>query len=62
MENQWPTKVKKLRHDLGITWLALAGRVGVREETAQNWAKGKFRPSPMAVRKLNKLIAEAAGI
>ncbi len=62
LDNQWPKKIKKLRNDLGITWLALANQVGVVEKTAQNWGSGKARPSPMAVRKLNRMIAAAARV
>jgi len=57
----WDRKrVRALRRHLGYTQEALAGELGVRQQTVSDWERGVYRPRGASVTLLN-MIAERSG-
>jgi len=46
---------KELRRELGLSLEAMARELGVSLQTVHRWEKGKYKPSPLAQEKINKL-------
>jgi len=51
--------VARLRHHLGLSQAAFAGRLGVRQQTVSEWETGKYRPRGASARLLGMLAEEA---
>ena len=57
---QWDGKrIQALRHHLDLTQLALAGRLGTRQQTISEWETGMYKPRGASVTLLS-IIAEQA--
>lgn len=54
-----PGRIRTLREALGLTQKAMAQRLGVDSMTVARWEWGKVKPSPDAVKGLDKLRREA---
>lgn len=54
------TSVRGLRRHMDLTQRALAGELGVRQQTVSEWETGAYRPRG-ASKRLLTLIAERAG-
>ncbi|MBA7629266.1 hypothetical protein ES703_36764 [subsurface metagenome] len=52
--------VRELRRKLGISRDALARELGMSYHTVSLWERGKTKPSPLALEKLEKLQAGIA--
>jgi putative transcriptional regulator len=50
--------VKSLRRSLSLTQEQLAKALGVSWATINRWERHKTRPSPLALEKLNRFIAQ----
>ena len=48
-------KIRKERGDLGLTQEQFAAKVGVTVSTVNRWENAKGKPSPLAMRELEKL-------
>jgi len=44
----WCNYIRKLRHDLGLTQVEMAGRLGTSWVTLSRWENGHNRPSGLA--------------
>ncbi len=53
-------RVRALRTHLGLTQGALAGELGVRQQTVSEWETGQYAPRGASARLLS-LVAERAG-
>lgn len=53
-----PYDIKQLRAKLGLTQEGLAKKLEVSIQTVTRWEQGIFRPSPMALKQLQKLAKE----
>ena len=51
--------VKELRQSLRLTQEQFATRVGVTFSTVNRWENGRGKPSPLAMRRIEELRAEA---
>jgi len=51
--------IKELRHKLGLSQEGLARKLGVSVITVRRWEKGSFKPSPLALLRIEELIKEA---
>ena len=47
--------IKELRERLGFTQRELGELIGVNQVTVNRWENGKYKPSKLALEKLNKL-------
>jgi DNA-binding transcriptional regulator YiaG len=54
--------VLELRKRLGMTQEQLARELGVTVGTVNRWENGRFRPSPLALRGLERLAERAAQV
>ncbi len=61
-EQRNPLSVLELRKKLGMTQEQLARELGVTVGTVNRWENGRFRPSPLALRGLERLAERAAQI
>jgi len=52
--------VRELRQTLALTQEQFAARVGVTFSTVNRWENGRGAPSPLAMRQIEELRAEAA--
>ena len=52
-------RVKSIRHKLGLTQRALAKKIGSSFVSVYKWEKGKSKPHPMFVEKIEALNEEA---
>lgn len=52
--------VRALRRHLGISQDALAGELGIRQQTVSEWETGRYRPRGASARVLG-IVAERAG-
>lgn len=50
--------IKQLRHKLGLSQEGLARKLGVSVLTVRRWEKGTFKPSPLALRRIEELREE----
>jgi DNA-binding transcriptional regulator YiaG len=50
--------IKELRHKLGLSQEGLARKLGVSVITVRRWEKGSFKPSPLALQRIEELIKE----
>jgi transcriptional regulator with XRE-family HTH domain len=50
--------VRALRGLLGLTQEKMAGRLGVTFPTINRWENGRAKPSPLALRQIDDLLAE----
>jgi transcriptional regulator with XRE-family HTH domain len=50
--------VRELRERLGLTQEKFAAKVGVTFPTINRWENGRARPSPLAVKQIEGLLAE----
>ena len=55
-ENELARKIRELRSKLGLTQEQLAAKVGVTFSTVNRWESGKSKPSPLAMRQIEKLM------
>jgi DNA-binding transcriptional regulator YiaG len=53
--------IKELRHKLGLSQEGLARNLGVSVITVRRWEKGSFKPSPLALLRIEELIRELKG-
>lgn len=60
-ENEVPAKIKTLRAKLGLTQEQFAARLGVSWSTVNRWENGRSRPSPLAMRYVERLRDMANG-
>jgi DNA-binding transcriptional regulator YiaG len=56
-----PQQIRDLRLDLGLTQGAFAKKLGLERSTISVWEAGKKTPSPLSIRKLEKLILTQGG-
>jgi len=61
-EQRNPLGVLELRKRLGMTQEQLARELGVTVGTVNRWENGRFRPSPLALRGLERLAERSAQI
>jgi DNA-binding transcriptional regulator YiaG len=54
------SRLRSLRHHLGLTQQGLAGELGVRQQTVSEWETGVYQPRG-ASRRLLGMVAERAG-
>lgn len=52
-------RIRLLREQLGLTQEKLAARLGVAFPTVNRWENGHTQPSPLALRQIEALLAEA---
>lgn len=52
--------IARLRHHLGLSQAAFAGRLGVRQQTVSEWETGKYSPRGASARLLGTLAEESA--
>lgn len=50
--------IKNIRKRLKLTQEQLAQKLGVTWVTINRWENGKFNPSPLAIREIQRLIEE----
>jgi putative transcriptional regulator len=50
--------IRELRNRLGLTQEKLAARLGVTFPTINRWENGRARPSPLALKQIEDLLAE----
>ena len=50
--------IKELRQKLGLSQEALARKLGVSVLTVRRWEKGSFKPSPLALLRIEELMKE----
>lgn len=50
--------VRELRSLLGLTQEKMAGRLGVTFPTINRWENGRAKPSPLALKQIDDLLAE----
>jgi DNA-binding transcriptional regulator YiaG len=50
--------IKELRRKLGLSQEGLARKLGVSVITVRRWEKGSFKPSPLALKRIEELISE----
>jgi len=50
--------IKDLRQKLGLSQEALARKLGVSVLTVRRWEKGSFKPSPLALLRIEELMKE----
>jgi len=50
--------VRELRNRLGLTQEKLAARLGVTFPTINRWENGRAKPSPLALRQIEDLLAD----
>jgi len=50
--------VRELRNRLGLTQEKMAARLGVTFPTINRWENGRARPSPLALRQIQDLLAD----
>jgi transcriptional regulator with XRE-family HTH domain len=53
-----PSLIRALRERNGLTQEKLAARLGVSFSTINRWEKGRRRPSPLALRKLEEFVKD----
>jgi len=53
--------IKELRLKLGLSQEGLARKLGVSVLTVRRWEKGSFKPSPLALLRIEELIKELKG-
>jgi len=53
-------EVRALRRHLGLSQDALAGELGIRQQTVSEWETGRYRPRGASARVLG-IVAERAG-
>ena len=60
MSNEAGTRhlVRELRSRLGLTQEKMAARLGVTFPTINRWENGRARPSPLALRQIEGLLAD----
>jgi putative transcriptional regulator len=56
--NKLARKIRQCRDVKGWTQEQLARNIGVSLNTVQRWESGKTRPSPLAMEKLQELLAD----
>lgn len=52
-------RIRHLRERLGLTQEKLAARLGVAFPTVNRWENGHTQPSPLALKQIEALLAEA---
>ena len=50
--------IKELRRQLGLSQEGLARKLGVSVITVRRWEKGSFKPSPLALLRIDESIKE----
>jgi DNA-binding transcriptional regulator YiaG len=50
--------IKELRRKLGLSQEGLARKLGVSVITVRRWEKGTFKPSPLALLRIDELTKE----
>ncbi len=50
--------IKELRHKLGLSQEGLARRLGISVITVRRWEKGSYKPSPLALSRIEELTRE----
>lgn len=53
--------VQRLRRMLGLTQVGLAAIIPSTQRTISRWERGQVRPSPLYVRRLREIEADAQG-
>jgi DNA-binding transcriptional regulator YiaG len=48
--------IRELRHRLGLSQEGLARKLGVSVITVRRWEKGSFKPSPLALERIERLV------
>lgn len=56
-----PKIIKKLRTTLGLTQEQFAAKLGVTFSTVNRWENGKGKPSPLAMKQIEKLRKKVQG-
>ena len=51
--------IKELRHKLGLSQEGLARKLGVSVITVRRWEKGSYKPSPLALSRIEELTRES---
>lgn len=51
------TLVSELRHSLGLTQEKFAAKLGVTFTTINRWENGRSKPSPLALKQIEDLLA-----
>lgn len=59
--NNYPSLVKKIRKQLGLSQEDLARELGVSFATVNRWENGQARPSKLAKAQLNAFCTKMAG-
>jgi putative transcriptional regulator len=49
-------RIRELRSKLGLTQEQFAAKLGVTFSTVNRWENGKGKPSPLAMRQIEKLL------
>jgi putative transcriptional regulator len=50
--------IRELRRELGLSQEGLARKLGVSVITVRRWEKGSFKPSPLALLRIDELTKE----
>lgn len=59
-DQSWPSTIRDLRLNLGLTQVQLAKRLWVDETTIQRWEAGTSRPRSRAtIRHINRMVNKA---
>ncbi|MBI1390953.1 MAG: helix-turn-helix domain-containing protein [bacterium] len=58
MENVISNQIKEIRNHLGLTQEKFAARLGVTFPTVNRWENGRTKPSPLAQKQIDDLIAQ----
>jgi putative transcriptional regulator len=60
-DNNLAKKIRDLRSKLGLTQEQFAAKVGVTFSTVNRWESGKSKPSPLALKMIEKLARRVQG-
>ncbi len=61
MPEPWtPERIAALRASLGLSQAAMAGELGVRQQTVSEWETGRYLPRGASARMLQRLAEERA--
>ena len=55
-ETELSRKIKELRFKFGLTQEQFAAKVGVTFSTVNRWEKGKSKPSPLAMKRIEDML------
>lgn len=50
-----PKQIKLLRKALGLTQVQFAAKIGVSFATVNRWEMGRTKPSPLAIREMERI-------